>query len=177
MGKQLTRICIVCGIFYYLSCFIYLQHIGMPPISIVFAWVVPLFLGLLPNSFAIKTNLFSDIKDGFTSPVYKLEKDCWGDNVVSKYIVEYSHFCDDLVVFFPYIWLVRFRQYEMEDSVYVNKIEYQSILDGKCSPEEMYLSIRHQLDREAYKEMSAKKTEKEKLREVNKEYYDNFKTK
>lgn len=179
MDKQLTRICIVCGIFYYLSCIIYLQHIGMPPITIGFMWIIPFAIGFFfaLNDKGIKTNLFSEIKDDFTSPTYKLEKSHWGEDVVVKYITEYSVWDDDWCAFFPFLYLFRFRQYYPENSVYVNKIEYQSILDGKCSPEEMYLSIRHQLDREAYKEMSAKKTEKEKLREVNKEYYNNFKTK
>lgn len=177
MDKQLTRICIVCGIFYYLSWFIYLQHIGMPPIMIGFMWIIPFAIGsfFALNDKGIKTNLFSEIKDDFTSPTYKLEKSHWGEDVVVKYIVEYSVWDDGWCAFFPFLYLFKFRQYSPEDSVYVNKAVYNNILYGEISVKDLYLKEILKAEAEAYKEMSAKKTEKEKLREVNKEYYDNFK--
>ena len=179
MDKQLKEICIILGLLYYSSCFIYLQHIGMSPITIGFAWLLPLlvsFMFLLGNG-GIKTNLFSEIKRDYKSPVYKLETNNWGENVVSKYIVNYDYWDDGWAVFFPFIWWFSFRQHSFEGSFEIGDKTYNKILEGVVSTEVVYLRKKIVAEKKYYNRISAEKIEKEKLREVNKEYYNNFKTK
>lgn len=179
MDKKLKRICIILGIFYYLSV-IWFTPFGtdgsLKFIGLVFAWLIPMFLGFLPNFLSIKTNLFSDIKDDFTSPVYKLEKSNWGENVVSKYTVEYSCWDDGWGAFFPYIWIFRFRQYELESSIEICSKNYDKILSGVVSPEAVYLRAKAVSDLKYNSEISAEKELKNKLKVLNKDYYNNLKT-
>lgn len=177
MDNKLKKICIILGIVYYLVWTIYLGSLRIPGIMICFTWVIPLFLALLPTKFAIKTNLFSDIREDFISPVYKIEEDSWGDNTVSKYSIGYNIWDNGWAMFFPLILLFRFKQPNFENSFPINSKELQLILDDIRSPKEMYLIIKQELDKTYYNEIFAKKREEEKLKEINKEYYNNFKTK
>ena len=177
MKKKLTRICLILGTIYYISALVYLHTLGISPITIFFAWLISLVFSF---AFAfgergIKTSLFSDIKEDFKSPVYKLERNNWGEKVVSKYTVEYITWDDGWAIFFPYISIFKFRQYYLEDSVCVYERVHGEILEGIVSIEAVYLREKMVNEKQYFDEVAAEKIKKDKFREVNKEYYNNFK--
>lgn len=177
MEKQLTKICLSLGTIYYVSVLVYLHYLGMPPIIVGFAWLIPLVFSLIFafGDRGIKTNMFSDIKEDYKTPVYKLEKSNWSEKVVSKYVVVYSNWDDGWAIIFPYISIFKFKQYFLEETVCISDKTHSDILAGVVSTEEVYLRecIKH--EKRYLDKIAEEKAKKDNLREVNKEYYNNFK--
>lgn len=181
MDKKLRLVCILGGIVLYPSFVYYLVSIGLDFESsmkmLVLSWAFLWTLGMVSAivNIGIKTNLFSDIKSDFTTPVYTLTKNGWGDDCVAEVIVRYSCWDNGWFMFFPLIIFFKFKQHHTKYTFEITKEEYEVIMCESLTPKQLF-EHKYQLANEEHEKYLAKKKQTEdKIKEINKEYYNNYK--
>lgn len=181
MNRKLTRLVILLGVLFYGTTlallFKWCSDFKCSFLMAILIWLFSIMIGfILSTQKFLKVNWFSDIKEDFVSPTYKLEKDSWGDWIVSKYIVVHSEWNNGWVLAFPLILLFKFRQYEQESYISVKTdADLKEMLNGLASLEEYYIVENEKYNKKIQEELSEQEKEEIKLKEVNKEYYGNYK--
>ena len=109
----------------------------------------------------------SDLIENPKTPVYKFD----GIDEVEKYEVKYVAPDNMLPVIFPIFLLFKYSSLEKVNYYSVSMEDVELLLSFQKTPEEVYLEngSRHKEEVEIWKE------EGRKLKEVNKDYYNNFK--
>lgn len=181
MDRKLTRLVILLGIVFYgltlALLFKWSSNFNFSLLITLIIWLFSMLIGLiLSTQKFLKINWFSDIKEDFTTPTYKLEKDHWGDWIISKYVVIHDIWDNGWILAFPLILLFKFRQYGQESYINVKTdTDLKEMLNGLVSLEEYYTFENEKLNKKFQEELTEQEKEKTKLREVNKGYYGNFK--
>lgn len=180
MDRKLTRLVILLGVVFYGTTpallFKWCSYFNCSFLMAILIWFFSLLIGLtLSTQKFLKVNWFSDIKDNFTTPTYKLEKDHWGDWIISKYVVIHDIWNNGWILAFPLILLFKFRQYGQESYINVKTdTDLKEMLNGLVSLEEYYTFENEKYNKKFQEEMVEEEMEKIKLKEVNKDYYGNL---
>ena len=123
--------------------------------------------------FRINLPFVSDLIDVPTSPTYRVEKNYWGEYEVIKSEVGFTHYNEDILWFFPPLMLFDYKtMVDFEDKFFIEgSLEDISKVDLKEFWETKY----YELNRKFIESEEAKNKRKNQLKEINKEYLNNFK--
>lgn len=130
---------------------------------------VMLLLFFIPFAAKIKLNFVSALIEEPKSPVYKFDSS-YGR--IEEYVV--GHSMDDvpwIILFFPPLMMFSHKDMVLNRSVYLSDTEEKNVKNGKISLKEMFL-IRIEEDTLHEQE---KENERNKIKSLNKDYYNNFK--
>lgn len=175
MERKINILCVVLGILTWSTTAMLihdeLKDIRMTIMGLILTYVFSLLFILFRYTSFIKTDMFSDIKEDYKSPVYKLERTIYRDWCIRKYNVSYSTIDSGWMSLFTPIFIFKFKQYVEDEYLHLSKTNYDSILGGHMSPQEYYEEYLKKIEEEELKETRITS----KIREINKEYYNNFK--
>ena len=121
----------------------------------------------------IKLPFLTDLVDSPTTPTYRISGNYCGDRVVVKSEVGYTHFYDDIIFIFPPILLLEYKtMIDFED-----KFEIEGSLEDilKIGLKEFWESEYYHKNQEYIESEEAENKSRNQLKEINKEYLNNFK--
>ena len=147
------------------------MFLGLGLILYFFCWVVVFTLRRLRMT--IKLPFLTDLVDSPTTPTYRISKDYRGERIVVKSEVGYTHFDDEFILFFPLIFLFEYKT--MID--FENEFKIEGSLEdiSKVDLKEFWEIKYYELNREFIEAEEFKNKIKNQLKEINKEYLNNFK--
>ena len=134
-------------------------------------WMVVFILRYFGKT--IKLPFLTDLVDSPTTPTYRISKDYRGERIVVKSEVGYTHFDDEFILFFPLIFLFEYKT--MID--FENEFKIEGSLEdiSKVDLKEFWETKYYELNREFIEAEEFKNKIKNQLKEINKEYLNNFK--
>ena len=133
-------------------------------------WMVVFILRCFGKT--IKLPFLTDLVDSPTTPTYRISENCYGDRVVVKSEVGYTHFYDDIIFIFPPILLLDYKtMVDFDDKFYIEgSLEEIKNVDLKEYWENEYFK-KHQ---EYIEYQEYVKSREETLKKINKQYLNNF---
>lgn len=134
-------------------------------------WMVVFILRCFGKT--IKLPFLTDLVDSPTTPTYRISENCYGDRVVVKSEVGYTHFYDDIIFIFPPTLLLEYKtMIDFED-----KFEIEGSLEDilKIGLKEFWESEYYHKNQEYIESEEAENKSRNQLQEINKEYLNNFK--